>query len=91
MEARNSNSVKAALLNETELRDSLLEEVNSYFTCDECDFVAGTVRELIVHIRSPHKILENESKCKKCDFQAYDLKSFLYHLTTEHIRGTKLL
>ena len=68
MEVRNLNSVKAALLNETELRDSVLEEVNSYFTCDECDFVAETVRELIVHIRSPHKILENESKCKKCDF-----------------------
>ena len=90
MVVKNLNAVKADLLKEIDLKDSLLEEINSDLTCDECDFVAGTVRALLVHIRSPHKTLENESTCKKCDFQADDLKSFLYHLTTEHLRGTKL-
>ena len=90
MQVKNLNAVKADLLKEIECIASLLEAVNSDLTCDECDFVAGTVRALLVHIRSPHRTLENESKCQKCDFQADDLKSFLYHLTTEHLRGTKL-
>ena len=49
MQVKNLNAVKADLLKEIELKDSLLEEVNSDLTCDESDFVAGTVRALLAY------------------------------------------
>ena len=76
-EVKNLKAVKADLSNRIEQKDSLLEQVNSDFACDECDYVAGTLRELVVHIRSPHKTLNkrffNCVDCKLTFKKEFDL------------------
>ena len=40
-------AAKVDLMNKVKCKDSILEEVISNFACDECDFVAGTSKELL--------------------------------------------
>ena len=71
-------AAKVDLMNKVKCKDSILEEVISNFACDECDFVAGTSKELLEHIRTPHMTKRVRFyNCKECKIslrKEFDMK-----------------
>ena len=60
-------AAKADLLKKIEFKDSVLLEIKSNIACDECDYQAGTSKELIVHIQKPHITKRIQiHNCKEC-------------------------
>ena len=53
------------LQNKIKCKESSLEEVKPDYACDECEFHASTLKELLIHIRSPH--MPKQERCYKCE------------------------
>ena len=54
LEVKNLKGVKADLLKEIELKDSLLEEASSDFSCTKCDFRSKKKFDLSLHMSTIH-------------------------------------
>ena len=63
-----NRKLKTAMLdlqNKIKWKESSMEKVKPDYACDECEFHASTLKELLIHIRSPH--MPKHEKCYKCE------------------------
>ena len=64
-ENRKLKSAMLDLQNKIKCKESSLEEVKPDYACDECEFHASTLKEFVIHIRSPH--VPKQERCYKCE------------------------
>ena len=57
-----------------------LQQIN----CDECDYKAPSVRDLVAHILKNHRNNTETIPCNYCDYKAIDLKSIHDHIEADH-------
>ena len=64
-ENRKLKSAMLDLQNKIKCKESSLEEVKPDYACDECEYHASTLKEFVIHFRSPH--VPKQERCYKCE------------------------
>ena len=79
-------AAKVDLFQRIGIKDSLLKKVDSNFACDECEFKAVKLEELLLHVRSPHEaksnVFFNCVECKITFKKEFDLR---IHDSVKHV------
>ena len=61
------------------------QEVSPKTSCDQCDYKAKSVTELVDHILRTHKNNVEVTQCPYCEFKSIDMEGYKDHLEADHV------